>query len=362
MPAVSTSPWFRAARNAWFVTLRGRQVFLAEHPADAPRPRKSRGRWNAPPVVVARFHELLAARPPAPPAAAAGGPSVAEVVEKFLDWCQRHRAPGTYAWYRERLQDFVDSLDDPARMPAPDLRPFHVTEWVDAHPAWGDTVRRGAIVAVQRPFNWAAKLGYIADSPVRNVEKPRARRREAAVTPADWARIRDHFPEGDPFRTLLEFCWHSGCRPQEARAIEARHVAPGGRAVLFPPDEAKGKTRWRRILLEGRSLAIVEQLAAERPEGPLFVNAAGTPWNRHTIGHRFGRLEKHLGVRFCQYAFRHGFCQRLLEGGTDHLTVAELMGHANGQMVAAVYSHLNRADAHLRRALCRSADVQVPEG
>src|SRR2546430_8025005 len=120
--------------------------------------------------------------------------------------------------------------------------------------------------------------------------------------------------------------------------------------ILFPPDEAKGKKRWRRILLEGRSLEIIERLVLERPEGPLFVNEDGTPWNRHTIGHRFGRLKKHLGVRFCAYAIRHGFCQRMLEEGTDLLSVAELMGHTNGQMVATVYSHMNKADGHLRDA------------
>jgi hypothetical protein len=35
--------------------------------------------------------------------------------------------------------------------------------------------------------------------------------------------------------------------------------------------------------------------------------------------------------------------------------VAELLGHANGQMVASVYSHMNRATAHLRETLLKAA-------
>ena len=38
-----------------------------------------------------------------------------------------------------------------------------------------------------------------------------------------------------------------------------------------------------------------------------------------------------------------------------HLTAAELMGHADGAMVSKVYSHMNRAEGHLREALERGS-------
>src|SRR5437868_855199 len=65
MPAKPVCPWFRASRGAWFVTLRGKQHLLGDHPEGAPTPRKHKGRWNAPPPVVQRFHELLAREPEA---------------------------------------------------------------------------------------------------------------------------------------------------------------------------------------------------------------------------------------------------------------------------------------------------------
>ena len=70
---------------------------------------------------------------------------------------------------------------------------------------------------------------------------------------------------------------------------------------------------------------------------------------------RFGRLKKHLGVKYALYSVRHGFCQRKLENGVDHLTVAALMGHASGKMVAEVYSHMNQADDHLRKAITKES-------
>jgi hypothetical protein len=41
----------------------------------------------------------------------------------------------------------------------------------------------------------------------------------------------------------------------------------------------------------------------------------------------------------------------MLESGANHLAVAELLGHSTGRMVAENYSHVNRANAHLKDAL-----------
>src|SRR5262245_17202625 len=117
-------------------------------------------------------------------------------------------------------------------------------------------------------------------------------------------------------KTPPEFAWETGCRPQEVKATEARQVHLAEKMILFPPGEAKGKRRWRRILLEGRAYEIVARLLGKRPCGSLFVNARGRPWTAYCMANRFRRLKKHLGVKYFAYAFRHGFCQRLLEGGT----------------------------------------------
>ena len=66
---------------------------------------------------------------------------------------------------------------------------------------------------------------------------------------------------------------------------------------------------------------------------------------------RFCRLKKHTGVKHFAYAFRHGFATRKLVEGNDHLIVSELLGHADGSMLAKVYSHLSQHDEYLREAL-----------
>jgi integrase len=63
------------------------------------------------------------------------------------------------------------------------------------------------------------------------------------------------------------------------------------------------------------------------------------------------RLSRVVGVKKTAYDMRHGFATRKLVQGHDHLTIAELMGHRDGTMLAKVYAHLDRNDAHLKKAL-----------
>jgi hypothetical protein len=182
MPGKFPKPFFRSARNCWYVQLGKQQVKLHADEREA----------------LKLYHELMTQRalPVAERPVDFGGLTAAELFDKYLDWCAQHRKPRTYDWYKDHLQSFLAALPDP-RMAAVSLRPFHIVEWADKHMTWCDCQRRGAIVAVQRPYNWAVKLAYIDTNPIAHIEKPLAKRRETFVTPAEWAKIRDRYPEGD---------------------------------------------------------------------------------------------------------------------------------------------------------------------
>jgi len=394
-------PFFRTGRG-WFVQLGKQQIKLCDGPENSVTEAAA---WE-------RYHLVMAehaAAQPVPKMSPSSGPTVPEILDKYLDWCQKHRAGRTFDWYRDHIQSFLNALPDAAALAVAALRPFHVIEWADRHADWSPAYRRGAIVAIQRPFNWAEELGYIAASPIKKIKKPQPQRRESHITPEDFTAIAGRYAEGDPFRDLLEFAWYSGCRPQEARHVEARHVQLQAECVVIPKEEAKGKRRPRVILLHGRALEIIKRLMAEHPQGKLFLNEDGSPWKRFAIANRFDRLHLALGIealkeegiaipplpRFNRRAYadkaalaaarkehqqklrerrkqilrlarqhgrkvalydaRHGFAQRMLESGANHLAVAELMGHSTGRMVAETYSHMNRATEHLKDTL-RKAD------
>jgi integrase/recombinase XerC len=353
--ARAANPWFWDDRNAWYVVKDGRRHHLGDHPTDAPPPRKKKGKWVVPPAIRDRYHELMSAKPARVKPAPVTGLSVAEVFEKFLDWCQRHRSARSFEWYRTHIQDFTDFLSDPAGMPVTAVKPFHLIEWADSHATWGDSHRRGALIAVQRPFNWAAKLGYIDASPVwRRVEKPEVKRRENPMTPDDFSALLGQVKD-QPFRDLIAFLWETGCRPQEARHIEARHVHLSLNRIEIPAAEAKGKKRRRIIFLSAAAAAIVTRVAAANPEGKLFRNVDGNPWTVDAVNCRFGRLKAKLGRRFAAYDLRHGFVDRKLDEGVDLLTIAGLLGHRDASMLIKHYEHRSRDHSHLLNAVHRPA-------
>jgi len=273
------------------------------------------------------------------------------LLTKYLTWCETHRAPRSLEWYSGHIEGFRKFLGDNAHMDCQALKPFHIVEWTDSHPKWGDTYKGGAIISIKRVYSWAEEMGYIEVNPIKKLKKPTAKRRDNHMKPGDFDNIMAHLREGDPFRDIFLFAWHSGARPQECRHIEPRHVNLERGCIIFPKEESKGKRKARVIHLYGESLEIITRLMAQGRTGKIFLNNRHTPWTKWALCNRMHRLSKVTGKRMAMYDARHGFATRKLIQGHDHLTIAALMGHTDGSMLAKVYSHIDSDDAHLKKAL-----------
>jgi len=307
-------PFFRTARQCWFVEIDGRQIRLCQDREEAFR------RYGA---IISK---------PRPKRLASD--SVAVLMDLFLDWCVKHRPGRTYDWYRERCQGFLDTL--PATLNVCELKPFHVQQWADAH-KWNDGMKRGAMIAIKRAFNWLAKQGLIDRSPISGLELPPQGHRDRVITPDEYKGILARY-EGDPFADLIELAWETGARAQELWMVEARHVQ--GNAWVFPAKEAKGKRRPRIIQLTERAIMITQRLMLKYPAGRLLRNEDGVPWTRQAVSCRFLRLKKKIGEKLCLTNFRHTFCSHALMNGVDSVIVSKLMGHTSTRMIESVYGHM----------------------
>ena len=336
-------PFHRPKKNRWYVQLDGKQVNLGPDKDEAFR----------------RYHRLMAGRQrPAAAPPAAGGPSLLEVLDAFLDWCLRHREIRTYETYKERLQSFISALPDKS-LAAGDLRPYHLQQWVDSHPLWNPGMKRGRLQSVQRALNWAVRQGRMDKSPVAYLEKPPPGKRENVVDPPTYRRMLALTATRE-FRDLLTVCWETGCRPQEAWRVEARHLDVAGRRWVFPAAESKGKKKIRIVYLTDAALAVCQRLASAHPRGPLFLNSEGVRWTRFAVSLVFGRMVKHLGKKYALVDFRHSFVTRALTGGVDPVTLSFLLGHADTSMLARTYAHLGQEAGHLRGALNKASPAEPP--
>ena len=205
----NAKPWFRKATGWWYVEVGGRQMKLAQDKKAAKD----------------RFHELFANRDELQPQR-----YVRDLLDEYLEWCEKNRAEATYAWYTHFLSSFSATIKK--QFLIHQLQPLHVTKWAQ-NSFVTDTTRNRAITAVVRALTWAVKQGYIRRNPIHGIEKPAAARRELTIDDEQFEMLLAK-TDDQKFRDLLDAAWETGCRPQEVVKVEARHFDEEGRRWVFP--------------------------------------------------------------------------------------------------------------------------------
>jgi integrase len=391
MPRKYPQPFWRDSRACYFVQIGKKQVRLSPDKDEAFR----------------LYHELMTRgsdEPPVAPPPAGDTQAVATVLDEFLDWISRHKAPRTYAWYRENIQRFLDGI--PPTLTVAELKPFHVTQALDRFPNWGNNTQHDFIGAVKRAFNWALDEERIDRNPLARVKKPAREAREMAVSPAEYVTILEAVKDPS-FRDLLELSWETGARVQELRKIEAQFLDLENNRIVFPPKQAKGKKYHRVIYLIPRAREILARLAHASPMGPIVLNSDGSPWTKDAINCAFCRLQlalgrkaiekkglatksparlktstmdpetipaaraarlavvrnwqkettklaRELGPKYHLGAFRKGFATQALKAGVDTVTVAHLLGHRDPSMISKVYGQVQNDPEHMANAAKRA--------
>ncbi len=224
------------------------------------------------------------------------------------------------------------------------LRTSHVQTWLNAQTQWNSTTKHDAITALQRAFNWCVTNCGLDKNPIKGMEKPKAIARKSTITQEEFDKLLEEIPD-QLFRDLLIFSFDTGARPQEVKALEARHVDIGQELILIPTDEAKGKKRPRVIYIPTtRSVEILKRLTEQYPEGFLFRNRRGNQWTATAVKDRFDDLDHVLGRRVTHYDFRRTWITQSLLAGVDSHIVAQLAGHVDTSMIDKHYSQV--ADNH----------------
>jgi integrase len=335
-------PFFRKAKQAWYLQLGKRQISLGPDREQA----------------FKRYQEILLherGQLSAPSSAL----TAAQVCDLFLDWCQRHNDPSTYDFYRKFLQDFCDMHGG---LRALEVKPFHVTRWLDRHPGWADGSRRCAITAVKRPFNWAESEGLLPVNPVKRVRKPKGRCRDRILAPEERQEILANIL-GQAFKDFVFAMQETGCRPSEVARVTAADVNLEAGTWTFTRHKTARKTGQPRVVFLTPAMAeVTRKLMDAHPTGPLFLNRLGQPFTRNAIRCRFRQLRRKLPhlKAVVSYCYRHSFVTDALVNGVPAATVAELVGHKDLKMIQEHYAHLAEKRDHLRQAAIQATRPTGP--
>lgn len=333
--------WFRKDIGWWMVTIGGEKIRLAE------------GRANRK-LAEQKFHELKVAQ--ARPAERSDA-RIADVIDAFLVWSKIHRSSETcrnHIWYGQKFAEHIGYLK------ATELRPHHVTQWVDSH-KWGQTTQRNARRSIYRAFAWAVEEGLLLSNPLKGMKCPGALTRQRAMTNGEFRSISTR-----DFKVLIFTLRMTGCRPKEARSLTWSEVR-NDRWILSQYKMAYKTHKPRVIYLIKSMQRLMQVLRSEaalngRASENVFLNARRQPWTVNAIRLRMERLKQKLGLPndLCCYHARHAFGTAAVLNGVDVVTVAQLMGHSSLEMVQKVYVHLSDEHQYLNQAAERATRCLAP--
>jgi len=291
------------------------------------------------------YHELMltvAESPESPDV------QVFSLCDYFLDWSEKNQRMRTYHGYRWFLHSFCDACGN---VRVADLKPFHVTQWIDSQATWKSSeTRYNGIRNAKRVFSWAVEQQLIGKSPIAGMKLPRRRPRQTYMKDAIYRRLRREACQ--PLRYLLFGLRQTGARPSEIYNVTWGEFHQD-RFILHEHKTIHKTGQARVIYLSLLMQRLVESLRETSTCDNVFVNTRGKPWNSNSVQLSLNRLKKKLGIKEPVYAYglRHAFATYALRAGVNTATVAELMGHVDTTMVSRVYGHLAKADDHLMDAM-----------
>jgi integrase len=338
-------PYLKKSHACWYVNIDGKNIRLSPDKDEAHE----------------LYHQLMQERKKAARFVEPDKPvptSLGSILDQFLASGFKGKATATARWYSDKLTPFVGHYG--REFLCPDLKPFHVDQWIAAHPDWSAGTARNLWRAVQRLCRWGYRKGLVPELAVLHQEKPRGGKREVIISPEQYAELYG-FIRNDEFRAIVTISWETGARPQELMAAKVRHLDVENKRLVFPPQESKDKDRPRVIYLTDVAFDLIRPKIVNGPEDYLLKNSEGRPWTPDASLCAFDALHKRMkkaGIKTrkcCLYHFRHSWLDRMLKKGVDVLTCAILMGHRDPSMIARTYQHLSQSPDHLRAALNKRA-------
>jgi integrase len=346
-----SKPWYRAAKNTWYITHKGRKISLGVHGRE--NRKEAEEAWHR--LVVEGGKEILTFSPRNQVVQSAL--TCQEMADRFLTDRGPSLRPPTLSLYKTYLLLFCQVHGPKA---VADLTPSLLGSFVN-RPTWSVATRSVVLAIIRAAVRWALVNRVISVNPLLGLKTQTCPSRGERCT---WAEEDYHKVLGvadSAFRNYLTVLWETGARPGEVAALTAQDIDWNRSQAVI---KAHKTTRWghrRVIYLSPLALAVLGQFRTL--EGPLLRNSRGGPWTQTALRARLSWACRKAGVPLkCLYGFRHTFATEALVKGVPDAVVAELMGHRGTQTLHHHYSHLMGRGDLLLQALDRVRSAQPLEG
>lgn len=184
-------------------------------------------------------------------------------------------------------------------------------------------------------FNYFIKKDTLVKNPVSRVKFLSEDNEQVRVVSLEEEKLY-LMAASQPLQDFATVMVDTGMRPEEVARIERKNVYIA-QGYLFIPF-GKTKTAKRKIPLTSRVSDILEKRMKNLDVNYLFAtDATGKPITTLKTAHA-GAIKRSEVQHFRLYDLRHTFATRFIEYGGDIVTLQNLLGHSNIQMVTR-YAH-----------------------
>lgn len=275
--------------------------------------------------------------------------NVWELAHKHLEWVAANLSPASLE-VRQRYANYLCKFLGQGRMVSTlkreEMEAF--VQHIRKNHSRSANSEDHALREIRTMFRWGEENGYCQIPPRLLPPRPSkvAKGEMKCFTVEEVSILMRGIPQD--FADMITFGFLTGLRPLELRELRFSQIQTDGSGKPFiridhhKTSESARIPVSRTLPLCPQAMEIVERQRMRQSQyDHVFVNDAGTPYDRHAFRIRLNRWCERLKIRkLPPYALRHFFGTMHGVNGTNMDTLAKLMGHTNIQMTTRYMANI----------------------
>lgn len=298
-------------------------------------------------------------------------------VREWIDRCMSVYKPNVSAAYMSQMRGRIDKhiTSIIGNMKIKDVKPIQCQEILNAQIGASKSHLTKLHQELCFIFDKAVENKLILDSPAKHLTRPEATAGHRRSLTEKERKAFLSVCENDPHFILFELMLYCGCRPGEARIIQGKDIREENGCYFLHIRGTKTANADRSVPFPA---VLMDKVRGVHPFDYIATTRANTPHSVTSYKRLAERLKREMNIElgcrvyrnelippfpladdFTPYLLRHTYCTDLQKKGIDVRVAQKLMGHADIQTTANIYTHQDDETLQKAAEILGAVDTRV---